>query len=76
MVDQQYYSSEILPDHDLILLVEFAPNQQVSYFDLLRAARDLSNLLGDKKIDLRTRNSLRAYHRQEMLDSAVVQYAA
>ena len=76
LFNEEYFPSEILPEHDLLMLVEFAPRNQISYFDLLRAARELSLLLGGRQVDLRTRNSIRAYHRQEMLDSAVVQYAA
>ena len=77
LLDEKFYPSEIMPDHDLMLLVEFAPSAKFGYFEFFSAANELSALIGPgKQVDLRTSVELKAYHRQEMLDSAVVQYAA
>ena len=77
LLDKKYYQSEIMPDHDLMLLARFEPEARFGYFEFFTAANELSALLGEGiQIDLRTEEELRAYHRQEMLDSAVVQYAA
>ena len=77
LLDQKFYPSELMPDHQLMLLAEFEPEAKIGFVKYFGAANELSELLGEGiQIDLRTKPALRAYHRQEMLDSAVVQYAA
>ncbi|MDI9408231.1 MAG: nucleotidyltransferase [Candidatus Pacebacteria bacterium] len=76
LFDEKYYPSELMPDHHLIMLVEFVPDKRIGYYGFLGIADELSELLDGQQIDLRTSVELKAYHRQEMLDSAVVQYAA
>lgn len=62
-------------DSDIDLLVEFQPGQAPSLFDLARMERELSTLLGGRKVDLRTSKELSRYFREEVLSSARVQYA-
>ena len=46
-----------------------------SLFDLARMERELSTLLGGRRVDLRTPKELSRYFREEVLSSAIVQYA-
>lgn len=63
------------PDSDVDLLVEFEPGHTPSLFGLVRMEAQLSELLGHK-VDLRTPGDLSRYFRQDILDTAQVQYAA
>ena len=62
------------PDSDLDMLVEFEPKQKVGFLKLAGMERELSEIL-NHKVDLRTPAELSRYFRQEVLDSAEVQYA-
>lgn len=62
------------PDSDLDVLVEFEPGQPVGFIRLAGMEIELSDILG-RKVDLRTPGDLSRYFRQEVLDSAEVQYA-
>ena len=66
---------ELRKDSDIDFLVEFSPGETPSLFDLARMERDLSKLLGGRKVDLRTPNELSRYFRNEVLSTASVQYA-
>ena len=66
---------ELRKDSDIDLLVEFHPDEAPSLFDLARMERELSKLLGGRKVDLRTPNELSRYFRDEVLSTASVQYA-
>lgn len=59
---------------DVDFLVEFLPGSRTTYFDLARMERELSELVQGRKIDLRTPAELSKYFRQEVLDTALVQY--
>jgi predicted nucleotidyltransferase len=63
------------PDSDLDVLVEFEPGQEPGFFGLVRMERELSELLGGRKADLRTPEDLSRYFREEVLAEAEVQYA-
>ncbi len=63
------------PDSDVDLLVEFEEAHIPSMFGMVRMESELSQLLG-KKVDLRTPGDLSRYFRQEVVDTAQVQYAA
>ena len=77
LMDEKFYPSELMPDHQLLMLAEFKQGAKIGFIKYFGAANELSALLGEGiQIDLRTKPALRAYHRQEMLDSAIVQYAA
>lgn len=63
------------PDSDVDFLVEFEPGKGPGYFGLARMERELSVILGGRKVDLRTPQELSRYFRDEVLLSAEVQYA-
>jgi hypothetical protein len=63
------------PDSDLDLLVEFQTGAAPSLIDLARMERELSAIIGGRKIDLRTPKELSRYFRDEVLSTACVQYA-
>jgi hypothetical protein len=63
------------PDSDLDLLVEFQTGAAPSLIDLARMERELSAIIGGRKIDLRTPKELSRYFRDEVLSTASVQYA-
>ena len=63
------------PDSDVDVLVEFEPAHIPGLLGMARIERELSTLLGGRKIDLRTPEDLSRYFRQEVLANAEVQYA-
>jgi predicted nucleotidyltransferase len=69
-----FLREDFSPDSDLDILVEFEPGQIVGFLKLAGMERELSEIL-DHKVDLRTPVELSRYFRQEVLDSAEVQYA-
>lgn len=58
---------------DIDVLVEFDPGYRVGLMRMARMENELSELLG-RKADMRTPGELSRYFRQEVIDSAVVQY--
>ena len=62
------------PDSDIDLLIEFEPGHVPGLITLSGMELELSELLG-RKVDLRTAGDLSRYFRQDVLDTAVVQYA-
>lgn len=62
------------PDSDLDILVEFEPGQTVGFLKMAGMERELSEIF-NYKVDLRTPIELSHYFRQEVLESAQVQYA-
>lgn len=64
------------PDSDVDLLVEFEPHAKPSLFTMARIEMELSDLLGGKKVDLRTAQDLSRYFRDEVVRTAQVQYEA
>ena len=63
------------PDSDIDLLVEFEPAHMPNLFSIAAMEIELSDLLGGRKIDLRTPEDLSKYFREEVLRTAQVQYA-
>ena len=63
------------PDSDVDVLVEFEPGRVPGLLGIAGMEIELSALLGGRKVDLRTPEDLSRYFRQEVLDSAEVQYA-
>jgi hypothetical protein len=74
------FGSVLRPDFgsnsDIDVLVEFDPATRVGFFELYDMEQELSRLLGGRKVDLNTPNSLSEYFRQEVLAAAQVQYVA
>ncbi|MBA3060983.1 MAG: nucleotidyltransferase family protein [Nitrospirota bacterium] len=65
---------ELRPDSDIDLLVEFDPDHIPGLITLAGMEIELSEIIG-RKVDLRTPQDLSRYFRQEVVDSAEVQYA-
>ena len=61
-------------DSDIDILVEFHPDNTPGFFKLAGIEIELSKLIG-RKVDLRTPEDLSRYFRQEVVESAEVQYA-
>lgn len=64
------------PDSDVDLLVEFEPGARISYLDLAEIEIEISELMGGRKIDLRTAAELSRYFRDQVLREAEEQYVA
>jgi uncharacterized protein len=64
------------PDSDVDLLVEFEPGKVPGYLGMARIESELSQLVGGRKVDLRTANELSRYFRDEVVGAAEVQYAS
>ncbi len=62
------------PDSDIDFLVEFEPGQTPSLLGIAGMEIELSEMLG-RKVDLRTPGDLSRYFRDEVVESAVPQYA-
>lgn len=63
------------PKSDIDLLVEFDPEHTPGLFGVARLERELSELFGGRKVDLRTPQDLSPYFREQILEEAEVQYA-
>jgi hypothetical protein len=66
---------DFTPDSDIDLLVEFEPDRIPGLLGIARLERQLSALLGGRKVDLRTPEDLSRYFREQVLQEAEVQYA-
>ena len=62
------------PDSDIDILVEFDPKHIPGLIRLAGMEHELSGILG-RRVDLRTPGDLSRYFREEVLDTAEVQYA-
>lgn len=67
--------SDFRPDSDVDVLVEFEPGSVPGLFGIARMERELSALLGGRKVDLRTPEDLSRYFRQSVLAESELQYA-
>ena len=64
------------PDSDVDLLVEFEPDAIPGLLGLAAIEMELSDLLGGRRVDLRTAQELSRHFRDEVVRTARVQYAA
>lgn len=62
------------PDSDIDIIVEFLPGRRIGMLAMARMERELAQLFGGKKIDLRTPAELSRYFRDEVLKNAQVCY--
>ncbi|MCD4842903.1 MAG: nucleotidyltransferase family protein [Methanosarcinales archaeon] len=62
------------PDSDIDMLVEFDPDHIPGLIRLAGMEIELTDILG-RKVDIRTPQDLSRYFRQEVINSAEVQYA-
>lgn len=63
-------------DSDIDLLVEFEAGADITLLDMVRIEIELSDLLGGRKVDLRTAEDLSRYFRDEVVRTAQPQYVA
>ena len=63
-------------DSDIDFIVEFEPGKAPGLINYSRMERELAEIIGYPKIDLRTPQELSKYFRDEVLAHAEVQYAA
>jgi hypothetical protein len=66
--------NDFRPESDVDMLVEFEPGHHIGLITLAGLEIELSKLLG-RKVDLRTPAELSRYFREEVVQTAVVQYA-
>lgn len=64
------------PDSDIDLLVEFEPSTRIGLLDLAGIEIELSEMLGGKRVDLRTAQDLSRHFRDEVVRTAELQYAS
>jgi hypothetical protein len=70
-----YLRDDFGPESDIDFLVEFHPGRIPGLLRLVRMERELSELLGGRKVDLRTARELSRYFRDQVVASAEVRYA-
>lgn len=63
------------PDSDVDVLVEFEPDRIPTLLKIAAMERELSQIFGGRKVDLRTPEDLSRYFREQVLQEAEVQYA-
>lgn len=63
------------PESDIDLLVEFESNAVPGLLGIAAMELELGDLLGGRKVDLRTAEDLSRYFRDEVVRTAEVQYA-
>jgi uncharacterized protein len=63
------------PKSDVDVLVEFEPGHVPGFFRLIDMEEELSILFGGRRVDIRTRQGLSRYFRDEVLAQAEEQYA-
>jgi len=63
------------PESDVDVLFEYDPNHVPSLFDVAAMEEELGKILG-RKADMRTPRDLSRYFRDEVVQNALVQYAA
>ena len=66
--------SDFRPESDIDVLVEFEPGHIPGLMGMARLERELSAIMGGRKVDLRTPEDLSRYFRQSVLNEAEVQY--
>lgn len=67
--------ADLSPESDIDVLVEFDLGHIPGLLGIAHMERELSALLGGRKVDLRTPEDLSRYFRQRVLEEAEVQYA-
>lgn len=62
-------------ESDIDILVRFQPSHTPGFFDLIRMEDELSSILGERTVDLRTPADLSRYFRSSVIRDAEVIYA-
>ncbi|HYU34554.1 MAG TPA: nucleotidyltransferase family protein [Thermoanaerobaculia bacterium] len=63
------------PDSDIDLLVEFDPGCEPGFLGLAMMEAELAEMMGGKRVDLRTPQDLSRYFRDQVMRTAEVRYA-
>jgi len=63
------------PDSDVDVLVEFDPEHIPGLLGMASLERELSEIFGGRRVDLRTAEDLSRYFRQRVIEEAKIQYA-
>jgi uncharacterized protein len=63
------------PESDIDVLVDFEDGHTPGFLRIAQIERELSKLLNNRKVDLRTSEDLSRYFRNEVLATAEVHYA-
>lgn len=63
------------PGSDIDVLVEFEEDRSPGFLGLARMERELSRLVNNRRVDLRTQNDLSRYFRDDVIANAELQYA-
>lgn len=66
--------SDFGPQSDVDVLVEFHCDGVPGLFGIARMERELAEVFGGRRVDLRTPEDLSRYFRQSVVDAAEVQY--
>jgi len=66
---------DLSEESDVDLLVEFHPDHVPGLFGIARMEEELSDLLGGRRVDLRTAADLSRYFRAEVVEGSVTLYA-
>jgi predicted nucleotidyltransferase len=66
--------SDVRPESDIDLLVEFDLDHVPGFLRLARMEREMSELFGGRKVDLRTPDDLSRYFRADVLANARIIY--
>ena len=69
------FRSLLLRNNSIDLLVEFEPGRVPGLLALASMELELSELVGGRRVDLRTAEDLSRYFRDEVVRTAEVQYA-
>ena len=64
---------ELGPESDIDLLVEYAPDARISYFDMAQQEIDLGQIIR-RNVDLRTPQELSPHFRRQVIESAELIY--
>jgi len=67
--------NDFRPDSDVDVLVEFESGQEPGLLGLAKLERELSSLLENRRVDLRTSKDLSRYFRDDVIAAAELQYA-
>ena len=67
---------DFTPESDVDVLIEYDPQHVPGLFGFVGAELELSEILGGRKVDLRTPAALKRYWREEVLAEALPVYVA
>jgi uncharacterized protein len=70
-----YLRDDFGPESDIDFLVEFVPECIPTLLGIVRMERELSEILGGCRVDLRTPEDLSRYFRAQVMSEAEVRYA-